>query len=588
MVSTPQAPTPPDPAVTANVTGQINADTARLTQRMNLVDQYGPNGSVTYRRIGPDGTGTGVTVGNTGAANPNGTAGGAGSLAYGGGIVRPTGAATNSPITGFGGLDYAGVAAPSTFNAQAYLAANPDVKAWYDSAQSGNQSLYTPGSPFETQVTPEQWAWQHYNTTGRTEGRSWDGAPATGVAATPVNKLDLSKINWASPLNNGVIDPYQGLGGGKAQYDSIRRGVGYTGEFGNNQFENWLKTQDRNTQVGYITQLENNNADPDYLRRLVQQLPGAAGADPYSADNTDRWGQYTDPDPTTLSNLNQQKALTGQLLALASGQAGRVGTALATPLSTDGLPTLSGSVYGDDLGAERTKTESALFDRLQPQLERDRTSLETRLTNMGIPRGSQAWNTAMDDITRQQNDLRLGVTSQGLSEMNGLFGMKMSDAQLANAARSQGLSERAYLTNTPINQITALMAGTQVGLPQGIAPPQVNVNPADYAGNVYNNYNGALSNYNSKVASNNSMFSNLFGLGGTLGAASILSDRRAKKNIRKVGKLDNDLPVYAYKYKAGGPTHIGVMADEAEKKHPSAVHKTPFGLKAVNYDKAVA
>jgi hypothetical protein len=65
------------------------------------------------------------------------------------------------------------------------------------------------------------------------------------------------------------------------------------------------------------------------------------------------------------------------------------------------------------------------------------------------------------------------------------------------------------------------------------------------------------------------------------------SDRRAKKNIRRVGRLDNGLEVYAYRYKSGGPTVIGVMADEVRKVKPWAV--TPIeGVDHVNYDRAVA
>lgn len=65
------------------------------------------------------------------------------------------------------------------------------------------------------------------------------------------------------------------------------------------------------------------------------------------------------------------------------------------------------------------------------------------------------------------------------------------------------------------------------------------------------------------------------------------SDRRAKKNIRRVGKLDNGLEVYAYRYKSGGPTVIGVMADEVRKVKPWAV--TPIdGVDHVQYDLAVA
>jgi hypothetical protein len=76
----------------------------------------------------------------------------------------------------------------------------------------------------------------------------------------------------------------------------------------------------------------------------------------------------------------------------------------------------------------------------------------------------------------------------------------------------------------------------------------------------------------------------LMGLGGQLGAAYMMSsDRRLKENISKVGQLDNGLNVYSYRYKSGGPMHIGVMAQEVMEVNPSAVHIMPDGFLAVNY-----
>jgi len=62
----------------------------------------------------------------------------------------------------------------------------------------------------------------------------------------------------------------------------------------------------------------------------------------------------------------------------------------------------------------------------------------------------------------------------------------------------------------------------------------------------------------------------------------LFSDRRLKEDIKKVGKTDGGLPIYTYKYKAGGPTQMGVMAQDVRKKNPGAVHDLG-GLLAVDY-----
>lgn len=81
------------------------------------------------------------------------------------------------------------------------------------------------------------------------------------------------------------------------------------------------------------------------------------------------------------------------------------------------------------------------------------------------------------------------------------------------------------------------------------------------------------------------------GMGGSdwaalAGTAAMLffSDRRMKEDVKKVGATDDGLPIYTYKYKSGGPTQMGIMAQDLQKKKPDAVHNVG-GLLAVDYSK---
>lgn len=67
-----------------------------------------------------------------------------------------------------------------------------------------------------------------------------------------------------------------------------------------------------------------------------------------------------------------------------------------------------------------------------------------------------------------------------------------------------------------------------------------------------------------------------------------LSDRRAKHSIRRIGKTDDGMPIYRFKYKGdeNEQTHIGFMADEVERKHPDAVSTGSDGMKRVDYSQA--
>ncbi len=70
-------------------------------------------------------------------------------------------------------------------------------------------------------------------------------------------------------------------------------------------------------------------------------------------------------------------------------------------------------------------------------------------------------------------------------------------------------------------------------------------------------------------------------------APYILSDVRAKKNIRRVGELDSGIPIYNYQYKGSDMSQIGVLAQEAERTRPDAIHTDERGVKFVNYDRLV-
>jgi hypothetical protein len=57
----------------------------------------------------------------------------------------------------------------------------------------------------------------------------------------------------------------------------------------------------------------------------------------------------------------------------------------------------------------------------------------------------------------------------------------------------------------------------------------------------------------------------------------LFSDREAKTDIKKIGKDPLDgIPIYAYRYKGDPksyPKVVGPMAQDIEKKYPSAVKK---------------
>lgn len=154
-------------------------------------------------------------------------------------------------------------------------------------------------------------------------------------------------------------------------------------------------------------------------------------------------------------------------------------------------------------------------------------------------------------------------------------------AQLAaqNAARAQYLNEMYAQRNQPINEISSLLSGAQVSNPNFVPTQGQRIEPVDYTGLVQQDYQNRVAAYNQKREGISSV------LGSILGALPKPSDRRLKKDIKKVGKLDGH-SLYEYRYKGEpqrGAKHIGVMAQEVEKTRPDAVGRDPDGMRRVDY-----
>src|SRR6185295_19605013 len=107
--------------------------------------------------------------------------------------------------------------------------------------------------------------------------------------------------------------------------------------------------------------------------------------------------------------------------------------------------------------------------RLNPQLEKDRSRLETSLSNRGIKLGSDQYDRALTENDRQTTDARMSAILGAGDEQNRLASLSQQQfqnrQQLLDALdrrRAGGLQESLALRNQPINEITALLSGSQV------------------------------------------------------------------------------------------------------------------------------
>jgi hypothetical protein len=268
------------------------------------------------------------------------------------------------------------------------------------------------------------------------------------------------------------------------------------------------------------------------------------------ADGTPKFTATQTLTPAQQGILNSTQGTQQNLANTAQEQSGKLSGLLNSPFSLDN-------------DAVESRINELARMRLDPQLQQQQTALDTKLANQGIRLGSAAYDRAQLGQGQIANDAR---------------------NQLLLTGRQQAISEALTQRNQPLNEILALAGQGQIQQPSFAQTPQTGVAGTDIAGLVNNQYNAQNQQYMNQQQQQNGLLGGLFGLGAN---ALMMSDRRAKTDIKRIGTADNSLPIYSYRYKSGGPVQIGFMADEVRQVNPGAVVRGSDGMDRVNYERAV-
>lgn len=298
-------------------------------------------------------------------------------------------------------------------------------------------------------------------------------------------------------------------------------------------------------------------------------------------DDIDQYKRTTTLDPAQQAIFEQQTGITQDLNRLAGDQIGRVSSNLADPFSFEGLPAAP-----EANEAARQQAIDAIYgqhtSRLDPRFARDKTALETRLANQGIPVGSDAFNEVMESFGRTRNDAYTSALNQAIAsggaEQSRLFG-------LGGSERARAIQEYATQRNAPLNEVAALMSGNTITNPQFSATPNTAIRAPDLIGLTRDKYAGDVNAYNQQLASNQAGMGGLFGLagsvagglpygdwfggaGGRIGYGSFSSRKFKKLHGEAPTVLDKlaDLPIYSWEYTepalVDGQMHMGPTAED--------------------------
>ena len=308
-----------------------------------------------------------------------------------------------------------------------------------------------------------------------------------------------------------------------------------------------------------------------------------AGGEAYKNAMLDQSQQQNDLlTQAALQGINLDTAANQQGFnqALASGQYGNFGTqqnfanALAAQQAQNAA---QGQGFNQQLQSGQFGNQAQLAS-FGANLQNQQALNQAIAQNFG--QGLTASNAANAAIQQNQN---AAAQQQQLANAAQLqqYNENLGGAQFSNNAALQDLQAKLQLRNQPLNEITGLMSGSQLQMPQFQGYNPTNIAPAPVFAGAQAQGAADMQRYGIQQSGANAQTSGLYSLAGAAAPFVFPSDRRLKSNIDRIGT--HKLGIGVYEYDIFGERQQGVMADEVEKVMPEAVLMHPSGYKMVNY-----
>jgi Chaperone of endosialidase len=196
--------------------------------------------------------------------------------------------------------------------------------------------------------------------------------------------------------------------------------------------------------------------------------------------------------------------------------------------------------------------------------------------------GAGSFANAAQQQQNSQNAAQAGFGNAGLAQQ---LAQQQSVFNASNSARNQAMQEQYAQRNQPLNEISALMSGSQVSQTPWLNTPNSQIATTDIGGLINQNFAQQQQNYQTANSNWQSMMGGLLGLGGKL---ATMSDERVKENIVPMGTVfaagsdgkRKQLPISEWSYKGDPARHVGPMAQDVEKIDKRAI-TTRDGIKHI-------
>ena len=232
--------------------------------------------------------------------------------------------------------------------------------------------------------------------------------------------------------------------------------------------------------------------------------------------------------PQAQKTLEEQQNTQYQLASLSSKGAGLASNVLDKSFNFGG-PGVQTSLDLSNVAKmpvnAGTTGQEAIMSRLEPSLQKNRVSTETQLINQGLRPGTEAYDNAIQLLGQQENDARTQAALTGINLDTSAnaqgYNQALQGAQFGNTAQQQALAEAIQQRQMPLNEITALMSGSQIQNPQFGAYQGTNVATTPIFAATQAKGQAEQNLYNQQMAASNANTAGLYNLGGSIAGAAM-------------------------------------------------------------------
>jgi hypothetical protein len=200
---------------------------------------------------------------------------------------------------------------------------------------------------------------------------------------------------------------------------------------------------------------------------------------------------------------------------------------------------------------------------LQGQFGMGQQALQQQLAAQQAAFG-QSMQGSQYDLARQQQ-----AFSQRQAAGSQNFNQQLQGAQFQNQQRQQQLTEMMQQRGFSLNEINAILTGTQVGMPSFAGYNTAGAaQGTDYSGAGRDSYGAQMDAYNAAQAA--SPLNAATSLAST-GLKAYMSDARIKRDIKRVGRHPRGYGIFTYRFIGERGHRLGVIAQDVARVRPDLV-----------------